>query len=106
MNLYWCGGWADLMNHCGIHTEFYPQPVQKYTNHCLLLKTRYIPCVEELFSLVPTTPVFVEMADCVLVYVKMTSDMTENLIEMMYDMKDAGIIEDVNYAVVFNEHRS
>jgi len=28
------------------------------------------------------------------------------LIEMMYDMKDAGIIEDVNYAVVFNEHRS
>jgi len=96
----------DLMNHCGIHTEFHPQPVQRYTNHCLLLKSRYIESVEELFSLFPTTPVFVEMTDCVLVYVKMTSDMTENLIEMMYDMKDASIIEDVNYAVVFNEHRS
>ena len=96
----------EILNHCGIHTEFYPQPVQRYTNHCLLLKSRYIESVEELFSLFPTTPVFVEMTDCVLVYVKMTSDDTQNLIDLVYDMKDAGIIEDANYAVVFNEHRS
>ena len=96
----------DVLNHCRIHTEFYPQSVQRYTNHCLLLKSRYIESVEELFSLFPTTPVCVEMPDCVLVYVKMMSDDTQNLIEMMYDMKDAGIIEDANYAAVFNEHRS
>jgi hypothetical protein len=96
----------DLVNHCGIHAEFYPQPVQKYTNHCLLLRSRYVHNVEELFSLFPTTTVFVEMVDCVLVYVKMTSDDTENLIEMMYDMRDVGVIEDVKYAIVFNENRS
>jgi hypothetical protein len=96
----------NLVNHCGIHTEFYPQPVQRYTNHCLLLRSRYIRSVEELFSLFPTTPVFVEMSDCVLVYVKMTSDDTKKLIDLIYDLKDIGIIEDVNYAVVFNEHRS
>ena len=96
----------DLLNHCGIHTEFYPQPVQRYTNHCLLLRSRYIRSVEELFSLFPTTPVFVEMPDCVLVYVKMTSDNTQNLIDLVYDMEDAGIIKDANYAVVFNEHWS
>jgi len=96
----------DVLDHCRIHTVFYPQPVQRYTNHCLLLKSRYIGSVNEVFSLFPTTPVCVEMSDCVLVYVKMTSDDTENLIDLMYDMKDAGVIEDVNYAVVFNEHRS
>jgi len=96
----------DVLNHCRIHTEFYPQPVQRYTNHCLLLKSRYIENVEEFFSLFPTTPVCVEMPDCVLVYVKMMSDDTQNLIDLIYDMKDAGIIEDAHYAVVFNEHRS
>jgi hypothetical protein len=96
----------DVLNHCGIHTEFYPQPVQSYTNHCLLLRSRYIPCVEELFSLFPTTPVFVEMFDYVLVYVKMTADNTKRLVDMVYGMKDTGIIEGARSGMVFSEHRS
>jgi hypothetical protein len=94
----------SLPEHCGIHTEFYPQPVGTFTNHCLLFKSRYIGAVEELFSLFPTTPVFVEMGDSVLVYVKMTSDVTKKLIDMVYSMKDRGIAEDVKYAVIFKEH--
>jgi hypothetical protein len=96
----------DILNHCGIHTEFYPRPVHLYTNHSLLLKTQHTKNVEELFSLFPTTPVFIEMADSILVYMKMTSDMTVSLIDMLYDMKDSGIVESAHYAVVFNEHRS
>jgi len=94
----------SLSEHCGIHTEFYPQPVGTFTNHCLLFKSRYIGAVEELFSLFPTTPIFVEMGDSVLVYVKMTSDMTKKLIDMVYSMKDRGIAEDARYAVIFKEH--
>ena len=94
----------SLPEHCGIHTEFYSQPVGTYTNHCLLFKSRYIGAVEELFSLFPTTPIFVEMGDSVLIYVKMTSDMTSNLIDMIYSMKERGIVEDARYAVIFKEH--
>jgi hypothetical protein len=94
----------SLPEHCGIHTEFYPQPVGTFTNHCLLFKSKYIKAVEELFSLFPTTPVFVEMGDSVLVYVKTTSDMTGKLIDMVYGMKERGIAEDVKYAVIFKEH--
>jgi hypothetical protein len=94
----------SLPEHCGIHTEFYPQPVGTFTNHCLLFKSRYIGAVEEVFSMFPTTPIFVEMGDSVLVYVKMTSDMTSNLIDMVYNMKERGIVEDARYAVIFKEH--
>jgi hypothetical protein len=60
--------------------------------------------VEEIFSLFPTTPIFVEMGDSMLMYVKMTSDMTGKLIDMVYGMKDRGIAEDAKYAVIFKEH--
>jgi hypothetical protein len=95
----------SLSEHCRIHIEFYPQPVDTYTNHCLLLKSDYIGMVEELFSLLPATPVFIEMFDSVLVYVKTTSRMMKNLIDMVFNMKERGIIEDVHHAVVFDEYR-
>jgi len=95
----------DVLNHCRIHTEFYPRPVDRYTNHCLLVRTRYGKSVEEVFSLFPTTPVCVEMADWILISVKMTSHDTGRLIKMMYDMKDRGVIEDVKHAVIFKDHR-
>jgi hypothetical protein len=98
-------GWKkSLPEHCGIHTEFYPQSVDTFTNHCLLLKCKYIRAVKELFSLFPTTPIFVEMGESMLVYVKTTSDMTRNLIRMVYGMKERGIVEDARYAVIFKEH--
>ena len=62
--------------------------------------------MEEVFSLFPTTPVCVEMADWILISVKMTSHDTGRLIKMMYDMKDRGVIEDVKHAVIFKDHRS
>jgi len=53
-----------------------------------------------LYRPTTSTPVCAEMADYILVYVRMTSNDTEKLIKMMYNIKDAGVIEDVKHAVV------
>ena len=86
-----------LQNHCTAHTEFYPRGYKEYTNYCLLLATEYHQSVTSLFSLFPTTPVIIEMGDCLLVFVKVPSDTYRNMIMMLNDMIRREMVRKVNY---------
>jgi hypothetical protein len=94
-----------LPNHCTIHTEFYPRGYKEYAHYCVLLKTDYIQSVTSLISLLPTTPVIMEMGDHVLAIVKITSQGTRKMVSMMEDMKKKGMIYRYDHALVTKDDR-
>jgi len=95
-----------LLDHCSIHTEFYLGGIESYINYCLLLSTEDYQSVKELFSLFPTTPILMEMGDQLLVFVKVTSEMTREMICMIYEMINQGILKKGKYAAIMDEWRS
>jgi len=92
--------WIEtLRNHCTIHTEFYPLGYENYTSYCLLLDSNFRSSVITLFSLFPTTPVIMKVGERSLVFVKIPSHATGNLISMINGMKEKGMIRNVKYAI-------
>jgi len=94
-----------LKNHCTIHTEFYPQGVSTYANYCFLISTEYPHWVKSVFSMLPTTPVVIGTGDHVLVFVKVSSAATEEMISVIRSMKKRKMINQVTHAIVEQDYR-
>jgi DNA-binding Lrp family transcriptional regulator len=94
----------DVETYCTTHTGFYPQGYQTYQHHCLLVSTRYKKSVNSLLSLFPTTSVFMEVSDHVLVIVDvMYSCVIRNLICIVYDMDTIKMIRELRKAQIISE---
>jgi DNA-binding Lrp family transcriptional regulator len=89
-----------LVNHCTVHTGFYPGGLDRYMDLCILFRTKYAQTVKELFSLFPATPFLADLDDHILVLVRITSDMMSDVGSLIYGMKEKGIVEDARCAVV------
>jgi len=94
-----------LHNHCSIHTEFYPQGSKTYMNYCFLFSSDYNQSVISLFSLVPTTPVIMEVGDHLLVFLKISPHVTRDMFCTIYDMKAKEMIKEFSSAVVFFDYK-
>ena len=94
--------WMEtLETHCTIHTGFYPQGYETYTNYCFLFFTEYEESVKSLFSLFPTTPFIVELDKQLLIFTHVTSsEMKRRLFCFIYDMKTKKMIKRYRQAVV------
>jgi DNA-binding Lrp family transcriptional regulator len=99
--------WLEtLKDHCMVHTEFYPQGFKTYANHSFLLETAYKQSVISLLSLLPTTPVIIEVGDRLLTFIKVdTPDATRNVFTMITDMKARDMITDFAYAAIASDYR-
>ena len=90
-----------LRDHCTVHTEFYPEGRETYMGHCFLFSTGHKSVVTSLFSLLPTSSVFTEVGDQLLVFAWVDSpDTTRRLFCTIYDMKTVGIIEEFSHAAL------
>jgi hypothetical protein len=81
---------------------FYPQGLDAYMHFCVLFRTAYIHPVKELFSFFPTTPFYTDVDEHVLVQVRITCEMRRRIGELLYVMKERGIVEDALCAMMLS----
>jgi hypothetical protein len=95
--------WKEtLQRHCNVHMGFYPQGLDAYMHFCVLFRTAYIHPVKELFSFFPTTPFYTDVDEHVLVQVRITCEMRRRIGELLYVMKERGIVEDALCAMMLS----
>jgi len=59
-----------VLDHCNVHTGFYPGGLDAYMNFYILFRTDFAQTVKELFSLFPATPFLADLDDQILVLVR------------------------------------
>jgi DNA-binding Lrp family transcriptional regulator len=89
-----------VLDHCTVHAGFYPGGLDTYMNFCILFRTEYAQIVKELFSLFPATPFLADLADHILVLVRIPFDMRGDLSSLVDSMREKGIVEDAHCAVI------
>ena len=83
----------SLHNHCTIHTGFYPGGHQDHMVYSFLFDTHYPETVRLLFSLLPCTPVIIEVDSHLLVSIPVKfPDIERAVLCMVNDMKTKKII--------------
>ena len=90
-----------LKDHCTIHTEFYPGGLTTYTTHYFLFYTGYRDSVRAFFSLLPATPVIIEVGDKLLVIVKVANPHVINeTISTLENMQEEAIVGDFKHCMI------
>jgi DNA-binding Lrp family transcriptional regulator len=89
----------SLLDHCTVHTGFYPEGLDSYMDFYILFRTDFTQAIKELFSLFPTTPFIADLADHILAVVRIPFDMRGDLGSLIDSMREKGIVVDVHYAV-------
>lgn len=95
-----------LETHCTIDTRFYPEGYDAYLSYYFLVSSDYESTVEDVFSLLPTSPLITELEDQLLIHVALPGDTIKRLIQALYDMKEKKIVEDFTLAVVLSGHET
>jgi len=92
--------WKEELNdHCTIHTGFYPEGYREYMAYQILFCTDRKSLLKSVFSQFPTTPVFTEMGDQLLVCVNVPfSDVARQLFCAIYNMRIQGVIKEFSQA--------
>ena len=88
-----------VLDHCTVHTGFYPRGLDPYMDFYLLFRTDFIQTVKELFSLFPTTPFIADLDDQILAVVRIPFCVIGDVSSIIDGMREKGIVEDVHYAV-------
>jgi DNA-binding Lrp family transcriptional regulator len=95
----------NIMNHCTIHTEFYPEGYQKYSHCCFLISSDYKDVVREILSFFPATTRFIDLDDQMLAVVNVRSSTnTKNLFLILYRLEKEGIIREFDGATILLEY--
>ena len=97
----------SLHNHCTIHTGFYPGGHQDHLVYSFLFDTHYPETVRLLFSLLPCTPVIIEVDSHLLVSIPVKfPDIERAVLCMVNDMKTKKIIAGFSLAgyLFYQEH--
>jgi hypothetical protein len=91
----------NLRDHCTIHTEFYPGGLTTYTTHYFLFYTGYRDSVKAFFTLLPATPVIIEVGDRLLVIVKVANPHVINeTISTLENMQEEAIVGDFKHCMI------
>jgi hypothetical protein len=95
----------NIMNHCTIHTEFYPQGYQEYSHCCFLISSDYKDVVERILSFFPATTRFIDLDDQMLAVVNVWPSINiKKVLLILYCMKEKGIIREFNSAEILLEY--
>jgi len=84
--------------------KFYPQGSKTYVNYCFLFSSDYNQSVISLFSLVPTTPVIMEVGDHLSV-LKISPDVSRDMFYTIVDMQTKKMIKEFSSAAVFCDYK-
>jgi hypothetical protein len=84
-----------------IHTLFYPEGYSSYTSYLFIFKTAYEHALMDLFSLLPTTPLFFKVGTSLFTMIYIRTDLLiTSLSRAIYTLKEKGILEDFYKGVV------
>jgi hypothetical protein len=95
----------NIMNHCTIHTEFYPRGYDRYGHCCFLISSDYKDVVERILSFFPATTRFIDLDDQMLAVVNVRSSTgTKTLFLILYCMEKEGIIREFDSSAILLEY--
>ena len=88
-----------VLDHCTVHTGFYPGGLDVYMNFNVLIRTDFIQTVKELFSFFPTTPFLADLDNHVLAVVRIPFCLIGDVSNIIDEMREKGIVEDAHCAM-------
>ena len=84
-----------------IHTGFYPEGFASYTSYLFLFRTDYEYALMDLFSLLPTTPLFFKVGNYLLSWFYIRTDpLITSLSKAIYALKERSILTDFYKGIV------
>jgi predicted transcriptional regulator len=94
--------WLNTVeDYTTIHTGFYPEGYSSYTTYLFLFKTAYEHALMNLFSLLPTTPIFFKVGTYLFTMINIKTDLLiTSLSRAIYTLKEESILEDFYKGVV------
>ncbi len=94
--------WLNTLNRFATtHTWFYPEGYGSYTTYIFLFKTDYEHALMDLFSLLPTTPMFFKVGSYLLTMIYIRTDpLIVPLSRAIYILKERSIIRDFYKGIV------
>lgn len=98
--------WINTVEeYCSINCRFYPEGYTTYEHQQILLESSYEEQLKKIFSLFPTTPVFTEVGNSLLIDASIiTSPVALNLICSLLDMKTVNMVKDIKTAQLLSEY--
>ncbi|MGC1121361.1 MAG: hypothetical protein WBA22_09725 [Candidatus Methanofastidiosia archaeon] len=98
--------WLDTVDqYATTHTWFYPEGYANYTTYVFLFKTDYEKALIELFSLLPTTPMFFKVGSYLVTWVYIRTDpLIISLSKAIYALKERSILSDFYKGIVVMYH--
>jgi DNA-binding Lrp family transcriptional regulator len=98
--------WLNTLDqYATTHTWFYPEGYASYTTYLFLFKTEYEHALIDLFSLLPTTPMFFKVGTYlfIMIYIR-TDPLIISLSRAIYTLKEKSIFKDFLKGIVVMRH--
>ncbi len=94
--------WLRTMDkYTTVHTGFYPEGFASYTTYLFLFKTDYEHALMDLFSLLPTTPLFFKVGSYLLSWFYIRTDpLITSLSKTIYVLKERSILTDFYKGII------
>ena len=90
----------SLLRHCTVLVRFYPRRREFYENICMVFRTHHAHLIKDFFSSIPTTPLFTDLEEHIMVQVRVPRKMARDIFSLMYEIEEKGIADDVNWATI------
>lgn len=91
----------NVHQYTTIHTMFFPEGYASYTTYLFLFKTDYEYALRDLFSLLPTSPMFFKVGEYLLTMIYIRTDpLIISLSRAIYTLKERGILKDFMKGIV------
>ncbi|MBU7041980.1 MAG: hypothetical protein HXS47_00205 [Theionarchaea archaeon] len=66
----------------------------------MVFRTHHSQLVKDFFSSIPTTPLFTDLEEHIMVQVRVPRKMARDIFSLMYEIEEKGIADDVNWATI------